>query len=89
MPITAGSGMKKISSFFKNLPLREWPSTVFRLKQGYSQPVTDSRLMEGKLSIGVFSPSSISFNDNANHYKKISLFEASQRFAANLKGICK
>ena len=36
---------------------------VFWLKQAYSQPAT--RLMEGKVSIGPFSPCSISFNDNA------------------------
>ena len=56
-------------------------------KQVYSQPATDCRLMDGKLSIGIFSPSSISFNNNAivrNLYpKKISFFEAFQRFAVN------
>ena len=35
-----------------------------------TQPVTDDCLREGKLSVGVFSPSSISFNDNAIHRKK-------------------
>ena len=45
----------------------------FRLEQAYSQPANDRRLMEGKLSIGLFSPSSISFNVNAivrNFYLK-------------------
>ena len=59
----AWSGMKKISSFFNNLPLRKRPSTVFWLKQAYSQPATECGLMEGKLSVGLSSPSSISFND--------------------------
>ena len=62
--------MKKISSFFNNLPLRERPSTIFRLKQAYSQLVTDCRLMQGKLFIGAFSPRSISFNDNAIRRRK-------------------
>ena len=31
----------------------------------YSQPATDCRLMAGKLSLGLFSPSSIFFDDNA------------------------
>ena len=49
--------------------------------------------MEGKLSIGRFSPSAISFNDNVivrNFYpeKFFAFFEASQRFAANVKDIC-
>ena len=48
--------------------------------------------MEGKLSVGLFSPSSLSFNDNpivSNFYSKkfYALFEAFQRFATNLKGI--
>ena len=59
----AWSGMKKISSFFNNLALRKRPSTVFWLKQAYSQPATECSLMEGKLSVGLSSPSSISFND--------------------------
>ena len=63
--------MKKISSFFNNSPSRKRPSLVFRLKQAYSQPVTDCRLIEGKLSMGVFSPSSISFTDNAIYRKKL------------------
>ena len=50
------------------------------------------QLNERKVSIGLFSPSSKSFNENAivrNFYpKKISLFEAFQRFVANLEGIC-
>ena len=69
--------MKNISSFFNNLLSRKRPSTVFRLKQAYYQPVTDCRLMEEKLSTGVFSPSSISFNDNAMHRKK---FHSSKLF---------
>ena len=45
--------------------------------------------MEGKLSIGRFSPSAISFNDNAvvrNFYpeKLFAFFAAFQRFAASL-----
>ena len=49
--------------------------------------------MKGKLSIEPVSPSAISFNDNAivrNFYpeKFFALFEAFQRFAANLKEIC-
>ena len=50
------------------------------------------QLNERKVSIGLFSPSSKSFNENAivrNFYpKKISLFEAFQRFVANLEEIC-
>ena len=51
-----------------------------------------NHLMEGKLSIGPFSPSAISFNDNAierNFYPKkfFAFFKAFQRFAANLKEI--
>ena len=48
--------------------------------QTYSQPAIDCSLMGGKFSIGRFSPSLTSFNDNAivrNFYpNKISLFEA-------------
>ena len=49
--------------------------------------------MEGKLSIGRFSPSAISFNDNAivrNVYPEnfFAFFEGFQRFSANLKEIC-
>ena len=35
------------------------------LKQAHSQPATNCRLMEGKLSIGLFSPSLVSFNYNS------------------------
>ena len=35
------------------------------LKQAYSWPATDFRLMERKLSLGLWSPSLISFNNNA------------------------
>ena len=49
--------------------------------------------MEGKLSIGLFSPSSLSFNESAivsDFYSKkfYALFEAFQRFATNVKGVC-
>ena len=57
----------------------------FDLNKHYSQPATDCSLMEGKLSIVLFSPSSISFNDNTivrNFYPR-----KFQRFAANFKGI--
>ena len=57
--------------FFNNLPSRKRPSTVFRLKRAFFQPATDCHLMEGKLSIRAFSPSSISFNDNAIRRKKV------------------
>ena len=71
------SGMNKISSFFNNLPSRKRPSTVFRLNQAYSQTLTDCRLMEGKLFVRVFSPSSISSNDNTIRHKK---FRSSKLF---------
>ena len=40
----AGSGIKKILSFFNNLPLRKHPSTVFWLKKAHSQPATECSL---------------------------------------------
>ena len=59
----------------------------------YSQPATDCRLLEEKLSIGLFSPSSISLNNNAivrNFYPK--KFHSTKLFKdlppPNLKGIC-
>ena len=74
------------------------PGSVLKTMQSFdsnkhSQPATNCRLIEGKVSISIFSPSSLSFNDNAivsNFYTKkfYALFEAFQRLATNLKGIC-
>ena len=60
---------------------------VFWLKQAYYQPPTKYSLMEGKFSVGLFGPILISFNNNA--VVRNLLFEVFERFATNLKGICK
>ena len=56
------------------------------LTRAFSQPATDFRLMEGKLSIGLLSFSFISFNDNAivRNFTLQSFSKICRQFEGNL-----